>query len=314
MYTFKVTFHIAELNQEMIGSLNFSDYYINESCIYSIKDFHGKYVGVDNNGKLNANRINVDLPERFKIRKNTDGSYSFLSLFNSKYISFPERNRANQHLVTTKIENPNQMEKFNIISNFDGTVSFKLFEYPNYVTSYKDYLISNVELIQDSEKFRISKLQIKKDTIGDLSYSDLVINPKSVYGIKSFYNNLYVSATNNGNSPLKSSSREIGMCEKFQIEKYGNGTYSLKALCNGKYVCAEEAGKSPLIASRKTSDDWNYEWTRFYIFLNVDGTVSFRAMANDLYICGEGNSWHPIVANRSWIGVFEKFNLYKVSD
>ena len=308
---FKVSYQIAELNQEMIGSLNFNDFYINESSIYTIKDSNGKYVGVSNNGNLRANRINVDSQERFSIVKNDDDSYSLLSLYNSKYISFSDPAKQENALVATKSNY--ERIKFNIIPNSDSTVSFKIFQTSNYVTSYNDELFSYKGSIQDSEKFRISKLEVSKDTSGDLNFTDFVINPKSIYGIKSLENDLYVSATNNGNSPLKASAREIGKCEKFQIEKHDDGTYSLKALCNGKYVCAEQAGASPLIASRKSSGEWCYEWARFYIFLNVDGSVSFRAMVNGLYICTEGDSWHPIIANRAWIGPWEKFNLVKFS-
>jgi hypothetical protein len=70
MYTFKITFHIAELNQEMIGSLNFSDYYINESCIYSIKDY------------------SVYLYEIIRLDWNDDSLFSVLKIGESLSVAF----------------------------------------------------------------------------------------------------------------------------------------------------------------------------------------------------------------------------------
>lgn len=298
------------MNKEMIGTLDFSEFYINESSIYSIKASNGKYIGITNDGVVRPNRINVDAQERFKIEKNDDGTYSLLSLSNSRYIGCHNSNKPTLLAINTT---KGEMEKFSIIANSDSTVSFKSNFDSKFVSNEKNELLtSKSPTIGDLEKFRISKIEVNKETSGDINFTDFLINGKSVYAIKSFANNQYLSATNNGNSPLKACSIEVTKCEKFLIEKNDDGTYSLKALCNSKYVCAEEAGLSPLIASRKSNGEWGHEWTRFNIFVNNDGTVSFQSMANSKYVCTEGGAHHPLIANRNWIGPWEKFNIYKI--
>ncbi len=121
------SFYIEE-NSDKTFSIIYSDCYDNtcEGC------------------KQYVNSLNSELKEKFYIQKFSDKTASFISHTNNMYITVDDQDNSFK---------PNlQLEKFYIIKNFDGTVSFKDKEgRKNIIIGAYDYLIITER--EDGEKF-----------------------------------------------------------------------------------------------------------------------------------------------------------------
>ncbi|GAA4258852.1 glycosyl hydrolase family 95 catalytic domain-containing protein [Dactylosporangium darangshiense] len=123
--------------------------------------------------------------------------------------------------------------------------------------------------------------------------------------LRSRANNLYVSAPNNGTSPLIASASTIGAAERFTLVDLGGGNVAIRAQVNNQYVCAENAGAQSLIANRASAGSWE----TFRRINNADGSVSFQATVNSKYVTAENGGAAPLIANRDAIGPWEQFDL-----
>jgi subtilisin family serine protease len=117
-------------------------------------------------------------------------------------------------------------------------------------------------------------------------------------------NGRYVSADNNGSSPLIADQGSVTMSEIFEVITNADGTISLKARVNARYVTAENAGNAPLIANR----DGIGLWEKFDMITNTDGSVSLKARVNGRYVAAEDGGRASLIANRTAINLWEKFD------
>ncbi|GAA2065144.1 hypothetical protein GCM10009839_90940 [Catenulispora yoronensis] len=126
-----------------------------------------------------------------------------------------------------------------------------------------------------------------------------------VISLRSHANNNYVSAANNGASPLIANRTSIGPSESFDEITNGDGSISLRSHANSDYVCADNAGANPLIANRTAIGPWE----SFDLIHNGDGSVSLRSHANNDYVTAENAGAAALIANRTAIGGWEEFDL-----
>lgn len=87
-------------------------------------------------------------------------------------------------------------------------------------------------------------------------YFEIVDGGSNLIALKSLSNNQYVSAADDGLSPLIASANSVGSAELFELIKNANGTYAFRADINDLYVVAEDAGDSSLIADRDAVNAW----------------------------------------------------------
>ncbi len=117
-------------------------------------------------------------------------------------------------------------------------------------------------------------------------------------------NNLWVSATNNGASPLVASASTPSSWETFTVidesSAFGTGYVALRSLTNGLYVSTGTGGNSSLIANKSTVSNTE----AFYWVANGWGTVNLQSPANGLWVSATNAGASPLVANapspRSW--------------
>lgn len=73
---------------------------------------------------------------------------------------------------------------------------------------------------------------------------------------RSVANGKFVTAENDGSSPLIANRDSIGQWETFEIVYLGDHRIALKSMANGKFVSAGNDGNSPLIANRDLVRQW----------------------------------------------------------
>jgi type 1 glutamine amidotransferase len=129
--------------------------------------------------------------------------------------------------------------------------------------------------------------------------------PPGVVSMRARANSRYVSADNNGASPLIANKTAIGTSEQFTLVDLGSGRIALRSRANNMFVCAENAGAASLIANRGAAGSWE----TFQLIRNTDGTVSLLATVNSKYVTAENAGAQPLIANRAAIGLWEKFDL-----
>ena len=126
----------------------------------------------------------------------------------------------------------------------------------------------------------------------------------TVVSFRAHANNHYVTADNEGVSPLIANRTVILQWEEFDEINLGNGNIALRAHANNKYVTAEDAGKSPLIANRTAIGPWE----TFGLTHNSDGSISLKAVNGD-YVTAEDEGTASLIANRTVIAPWEEFDL-----
>jgi hypothetical protein len=114
-------------------------------------------------------------------------------------------------------------------------------------------------------------------------------------------NNVYVSATDSGASPLIAYPDSAGAWETFDEIDLGNGDIALRAEINNKYVTASST--RTLIAQ---SDHVTAAET-FSLIFNSDGSVSFKSHANGKYVTVPAGTAEPLTNDKSTITDAEKF-------
>ncbi|WP_203824777.1 serine/threonine-protein kinase [Actinoplanes palleronii] len=116
-------------------------------------------------------------------------------------------------------------------------------------------------------------------------------------------NDRYVTADNEGTSPLIAFPDAAGAWETWDEISLGSGKIALRAEINNKYVTADPDGVEPLIASADTVGDAE----TFKLIKNADGTVSFLALANGKYVTAANSGLDPLINTKTTIGQAEKF-------
>jgi lysophospholipase L1-like esterase len=114
----------------------------------------------------------------------------------------------------------------------------------------------------------------------------------------------YVTAENNGGSPLIANRTAIGYWEEFDEINEGNGNIALRAHANNLIVTAENAGASALIANRTVVGSWE----TFQLVDNPDGSISLKSQADSDYVTA-ASSTQSLIANSSTIGTAQEFDL-----
>jgi alpha-L-fucosidase 2 len=127
-----------------------------------------------------------------------------------------------------------------------------------------------------------------------------------VIHLQSEANGLWVSATNNGNSPMIANKPTPAYAESLRVvdaaNLYGYGYVALQAQVNNKYVTATNASSSLIPSGNSIGQQQIFHWND-----NDDGTVSFRSLATGLFVCAENAGAAPLIANRTSTGPWEKF-------
>jgi Domain of unknown function (DUF5010)/DUF5010 C-terminal domain/Concanavalin A-like lectin/glucanases superfamily len=153
-----------------------------------------------------------------------------------------------------------------------------------------------VRLVCDTGGFSVNYVQIRDDI--PIGYT---IN------IKAQVNNLWVTAPNNGASPLVASNLTAGTTESFTVldasSTYGYGYVALQSLANNQYVTADTNGTLPLIANAASvGQPQVFQWID-----NGNGTFGLRALANQKAVTATNSPTQPLIANRLQAGTAEAF-------
>ncbi|WP_436532061.1 protein kinase domain-containing protein [Actinoplanes sp. HUAS TT8] len=126
----------------------------------------------------------------------------------------------------------------------------------------------------------------------------------TVVYLQSLVNDRWVTADDEGTSPLIAFPEVAGAWETWDEIDLGNGDIALRAEINDKYVTATADGTEPLIASR----DRIGRTETFHLVENADGTVSLLARANGKYVSAARDGARPLINDKRAIGESEKFN------
>jgi Chitinase class I len=112
--------------------------------------------------------------------------------------------------------------------------------------------------------------------------------------IKSAFNNQFVSADNQGASPLVANRGTAQEWETFNVINNSDGTISFQAVANNKYVTADLNQETKLIA-RATEIQ---AWEKFRKIDRGNGKMALQAVANNLYVSADLNNGAVLYANR----------------
>ncbi len=116
-------------------------------------------------------------------------------------------------------------------------------------------------------------------------------------------NNLYVSADDEGASPLIAFPDSPGPWETFDEVDLGNGEIALRAEINNRFVTATASGSQALVARS------NHITTaeKFSLIFNADGSISLRSQANGKYVTVPSGTAQPLINSKTAIGSAEEF-------
>jgi hypothetical protein len=123
--------------------------------------------------------------------------------------------------------------------------------------------------------------------------------------LRSIANGKFVSADNDGNSPLIANRDWDRAWETFEVVHMGNHRIALRSVANGKFVTADNDGSSPLIANR----DEAKEWETFEIVYLGNHRIALRSMANGKFVSADNGGSLQLIANRDWAKGWETFEV-----
>ncbi|MFC4808869.1 glycoside hydrolase family 19 protein [Paenibacillus sp. GCM10023250] len=123
--------------------------------------------------------------------------------------------------------------------------------------------------------------------------------------IKSAANNTFVSAENQGASPLVANRQAAQEWEMFNEIHNSDGTVSFLSIANNKYVTADLNQETKLIARATAIQGWE----KFRKIDRGNGKVALQAMANQLYVCADLNKGGVLYANRTAASGWEEFTI-----
>jgi hypothetical protein len=146
-------------------------------------------------------------------------------------------------------------------------------------------------------------------SIGTNETFQMVSNNDGTVNLKARSDNDWVTAENDGKSPLIANRGAPGPWETFYLIHNPDGSVSFRAYNNQHIVTAENAGASALIANRTAIGPWE-EFDLVYDTV----PVSFRAHANNDIVTADNAGTSPLIANRTAIGGWETFDLIQNSD
>ena len=121
--------------------------------------------------------------------------------------------------------------------------------------------------------------------------------------IKSAFNNNYVSAEDQGASPLIANRTAAKGWETFDVINNPDGTISFRSSANNKYVTADLNENTKLIARATTIQAWE----KFKRVDRGNGRVALQAVANNQYVCADMNLEGVLYANRPAASGWEEF-------
>jgi hypothetical protein len=217
-----------------------------------------------------------------------------------------------------------QWERFEFITNADGSTSLRSYVNDKYVTA---------------EAAGAKPLIANRTAIGLWEKFQLITNSDGSISLRSYANGRYVTAEAAGAQPLIANRTAIGPWEKFG--RFSALAYlPLLANADGRYVTAESAGTQPLIANRTAIGPWEqflndgagsllsnannrYVSTDFtnhtlianstvgdgYAFINnPDGSLSLLSMSTRMFVSARAGASGPLIADSPTIGPAEEFN------
>ena len=111
--------------------------------------------------------------------------------------------------------------------------------------------------------------------------------------IKSAFNNNYVSAEDQGASPLIANRTAAKGWETFDVINNPDATISFRSSANNKYVTADLNENTKLIARATTIQAWE----KFKRVDRGNGRVALQAVANNQYVCADMNLEGVLYAN-----------------
>jgi hypothetical protein len=123
--------------------------------------------------------------------------------------------------------------------------------------------------------------------------------------LRSMANGKFVTADNDGNSPLIANRDWARDWETFEVLHVGNHRIALRSVTNGKFVTADNDGNSPLIANRDVPRDWE----TFEVVYLGNHRIALRSMANGKFVTADNGGNSPLIANRDVPRDWETFEV-----
>ncbi len=122
--------------------------------------------------------------------------------------------------------------------------------------------------------------------------------------------NKVVCAENTGADPLVANRSSYGGAwETISIVNNSDGTVSLKSGANNKYVCAVIDEQNQMLARSASIGTWE----KFYLERTASGSFALKAVANGKYVCADQNKSSVLYADRDSAGGWETFKIYKTN-
>ncbi|MCR5255285.1 MAG: cellulase family glycosylhydrolase [Acetatifactor sp.] len=309
------------------GSSNFAQASIADGNYYFKAVDSGKVVCADNTGNdpLKANRDAYGGAwETISLVNNSDGTVSFKSGANSKYVCavIDEQNQ-----LLARSASIGTWEKYNIYQVTDTQFAIKAVANGKFVTddhNNSNTLKASSDSVSGWEVFNIYTTggnQITSSSTGGNTSSGGTVNSggstnngntsSQVIANGEYYlvdsANKVVCADNTGNSPLVANRASYGGAwETITVVNNSDGTVSLKSGANGKYVCAVIDEQNQLLARSASIGTWE----KYNVVKNSDGTFAFKAVANGKYVCADQNKSSVLYADRDAVGGWESFKIY----
>lgn len=284
------------------ASITNGDYYITSIA-------NNRIVCADNTGNdpLAANRENYGGAwETFTVVNNSDGTVSFQSRANGKYVCavIDESSRllARSSAIGT-------WEKFTLYRINDTQYGIRAAANGSYV---KADLNNSGVLHASSSSIAGSWEAFTIQAAGGSGTPEPVVTvPTGGCYLTSVANSLVVCAENYGNDPLIASRSSCGGAwETLNIIANGDGTYSFRSGANNKYICAVIDDQNQLVARSSAID----RWEKFYIEPAGNGQFAVKSAANGLYVKTDLNNAGILKADSQTIGgTWEVFKITKLN-
>lgn len=259
------------------------------TCVSGTKVINVQGVSKDNGANINIYERENRSSQKFKIKLNTDGTYTFTALHSNKVLDVCSAGKTNGTNVWQYQSNGSDAQKWYIESWEDGTYSIVSKCNGLYldIAAGNSNNGTNIQMYKGngtkSQKFKFSKVQSFKGekTIEDGTY--YIYSQVASNRILEVPN----SATDNG-VVLKTGVAKNIASQKFQITYNQDGTYTIKALHTNKAMDVQSAsGKNGTPVQQYNSN--NTQAQKWIIVKNDDNTYSMISKCNDLALdisCG----------------------------
>ncbi len=247
--------------------------------------------------------------ETFTIVNNGDGSISFRSHANGKYVTaiLDEQNQ-----LLSRASSIGDWERFKLEHITGEDYAIKSLANNKYVKADLDNggkLFAIADSVAGAwEAFYVKPVGTPYDSSGTPWRPQLL--PNGDYYLTAIANKRVVCAENNGASTLAASRDDCnGKWETFELINNDDGSISLRSRTNSNFVMADVHGGGNLIPVAINIG----EWERFFLEKQADGTYALLANANNKYVQANLNAKEKLYAVAEAVyGEWEAFAITPV--